>query len=644
MDINEFKEQIKLSLTHDLSVSEVKTSGASIKEALRVAAGELDLPVKKIHFDIVQKGRKGFLGLGRKEWIIVAYPNLDEIDQSELGEGLNGDGDVDGETGLPMDQDGVAIVKCIDENVTLCVRPPRGQGEDATYEQVVEKLAKRGVATFDEAAIKKALKAKDNKEIKIGKFVYNPLSDGTLWMEISSDEMEASVGIRHPKAGGRDFIYTEIYQFIMSYDIKFGIMKDVIKELAENPVYDKLFVVARGEKAKHGINGYVEYRFDTSKERKIENEEYARIDFKSSHNIANVHEGDIIAVYHEPTKGVEGHTVHNRILKAYDGKETQIQAGENVELTPDKMQAVSKIDGQALLQEGTLSVLPVYYVNGSLSIKTGGNIDFIGSVVINGDVEDGYIVKASKDIQVHGSIGKSEVISGGDVIVSNGIQTKGEGYVKAYGSIIAKFIGNSIVSAEERIVVSDGIVNSQVNCGGKIICYGKRARIHGGQLRAGNSIVSKEIGTAAGTETILEVGVNPESRERYNFLDNKINENTETLENLDLNIATFEKMMKSKGTLSEEKQASYDEMISQRDHLLTENNNLTEEYLQLKEEILTLKGVGEVSVENIIYPNVKISINTAEYMVKNELKWVTFFREGPMIKTREFTVDKEDLK
>lgn len=644
MDLNEFKDQIRTMLVRDSSVTEVRATGSTLKEALRVAAGELDLPVKKIHFDIVRKGRKGFLGAGKREWIIIAYPGTEEAAVAENGEGGGANNDIDAETGLPVDQDGIAIVKFLNETVTLCVRPPKGNGSPATYDQVIEKLSKRGVGTFDEALIRKALKNKDNKEIKIGTFVYNPLSDGTLWMEISSDEMEASVGIRHPKAGGRDFIYTEIYQFIMSYDIKFGIMKDVIKELAENPVYDTLFVVARGEKAKHGTNGYVEYKFDTKKEKTAFSEDDVKINFKAAYNIANVKEGDVVAVYHKPTKGIEGHTVHNRVLKAYDGKETQILAGENVQLSEDKMQAVSKIDGQALLQDGVVSVLPVYYVNGSLSIKTGGNIDFVGSVVINGDVEDGYVVKASKDIQIHGTVGKSEIVSGGDIVVSNGIQTKGEGVVRAKGSVISKFIGNSIVFAEDRVVVSDGIVNSQVNCGGKIICYGKRARIHGGQLRAGNSIIAKEIGTAAGTETILEVGVNPESRERYNFLDAKIKENTETIENLDLNIGAFEKILKTKGSLTEEKQASYDDMRAQRDALLSENSHMTSEFVTLRDEIQTLKGTGEISVENIIYPNVKININTAEYTVKNELKWVTFYREGPMIKMREYSVDKEDLK
>lgn len=644
MELNEFKDQIRTMLARDLSVSEVRTSGSTLKEALRMAAGELDLPVKKIQFDVVQKGRKGFLGAGKREWVLIAYPAAEESSDAENGEGGIGNADIDAETGLPVDMDGVAIVKFINETVTLCVRPPKNNGSPATYEQVFEKLSKRGVGTFDEALIRKALKNKDNKEVKIGTFVYNPMSDGTLWMEISSDEMEASVGILHPKAGGRDFIYTEIYQFIMSYDIKFGVKKEVIKELADNPVYDKLFVIARGEKAKHGTNGYVEYLFDTKKEKTAFSEDDVRINFKAASNIANVKEGDVIAVYHKPTKGIEGHTVHNRALKAYDGKETQIQAGENVQLSEDKMQAVSTIDGQALLQDGVVSVAPVYYVNGALSIKTGGNIDFIGSVVINGDVEDGYVVKASKDIQIHGTVGKSEIISGGDIVVSNGIQTKGEGVVRAQGSVISKFIGNSIIFAEDRVVVSDGIVNSQVSCGGKIICYGKRARIHGGQLRAANSIIAKEIGTAAGTETILEVGVNPETRERYNFLDAKIKENTEEIENLDLNIGSFEKVMKTRGNLSEEKQAAYDDMINQRDALITENSQMTTEYMALRDEIQTLKGTGEISVENVVYPNVKININTAEYTVKNELKWVTFFREGSMIKMREYSVEKEDLK
>ena len=74
MDLTEFKEEVKGALERDLSIAEVKTSGTTLKEALRLASGELDLPVKRIQFDVVQKGSKGILGFGKKEWIIIAYP------------------------------------------------------------------------------------------------------------------------------------------------------------------------------------------------------------------------------------------------------------------------------------------------------------------------------------------------------------------------------------------------------------------------------------------------------------------------------------------------------------------------------------------------------------------------------------------
>ena len=96
--------------------------------------------------------------------------------------------------------------------------------------------------------------------------------------------------------------------------------------------------------------------------------------------------------------------------------------------------------------------------------------------------------------------------------------------------------------------------------------------------------------------------------------------------------------------MTEERKAVYEDMKTQRDALFEENRTMTDEFIALREEIQSAKGNGEISVENIIYPNVKININTAEYTVHNELKWVTFFREGPMIKMKEFSVDKEDLK
>ena len=55
-----------------------------------------------------------------------------------------------------------------------------------------------------------------------------------------------------------------------------------------------------------------------------------------------------------------------------------------------------------------LNVFPVYEVNGDVDYNI-GNIDFVGTVVIRGNILTGFRVKASGDIRVTGGIEGAEV-------------------------------------------------------------------------------------------------------------------------------------------------------------------------------------------------------------------------------------------
>ena len=60
-----------------------------------------------------------------------------------------------------------------------------------------------------------------------------------------------------------------------------------------------------------------------------------------------------------------------------------------------------------------------------VNIKS-GNVTFLGTVIVNGNVEDGYNVKASGNIEVNGAVGASRLESDGDIIVSQGIVGRDE--------------------------------------------------------------------------------------------------------------------------------------------------------------------------------------------------------------------------
>ena len=160
-------------------------------------------------------------------------------------------------------------------------------------------------------------------------------------------------------------------------------------------------------------------------------------------------------------------------------------------------------NGQVLLIADKINVEPVMEIEGDVSIKT-GNITFLGTVIVKGNVDDGFNIKASGNIEVYGTVGRSSLIADGNIIVSLGIMGRDEGVIQAGKSLWAKFIQNTTVTVEEFVIVADGIINSNVTARKRILLQGKRAAIIGGHLFATEEISAKTVGSSGGgSETFL---------------------------------------------------------------------------------------------------------------------------------------------
>lgn len=62
----------------------VNITGKTLDEAISKASIELKIISEKIGYNIIQTGKKGFLGFGEKEFIIEAFEKCDEKDFTEL--------------------------------------------------------------------------------------------------------------------------------------------------------------------------------------------------------------------------------------------------------------------------------------------------------------------------------------------------------------------------------------------------------------------------------------------------------------------------------------------------------------------------------------------------------------------------------
>jgi uncharacterized protein len=176
-----------------------------------------------------------------------------------------------------------------------------------------------------------------------------------------------------------------------------------------------------------------------------------------------------------------------------------------------------------------------------------------------------------------------------------------------------------------------------------ILCQGKRAQIVGGRLRASEEINSKILGSVAGTETLLEVGYDPRSKERLVALEEEKRTVEKALEEVDLNIKTLENLLRVQKKLPPEKAQYLTEQNEKRSELLRRLEEGVREIGQINAHLSSLTTIGKISASERVYPGVKLAIKNANLAVRTEFKFVTFFLQSGEVKVTKYEAFDEDL-
>ncbi|MBN2051539.1 MAG: FapA family protein [Spirochaetales bacterium] len=642
VDIDQVRGYMRQQALEDRERHSIPVTGKTLDEALKQASIELGVPVRRIEYEILKKGSSGFFGVGKQNWSLIAYEAApekaedEEIEEDEFSAFQH-------EKDIIQDADGEVIVKLTSDGVLVKILPPIGNGKKASEKQAITALKARDVTHFDERLVAGVVKQADGQYVRVGDFDYNPVNDSIMTVDIMDAEMKAFMKVKPPGKGGTDLTVDTMIGFLKNNNVIHGIKEDILTGFEEHPQYDQSVLVAEGSKPVNGANARVMYNFQVDRTDLKLKEKNGRVDFREMNLVQNVVEGQALAKKIPAEEGTPGRTVTGRLLPAKNGQDMEIGIGKNVRLSDDGMTAFASINGQVLLTAGKINVEPIYVVEGDVNLKSGGNVIFLGAVVVKGSVEDGFKVKAAGNIEVMGNVGKSEIDAEGDVIVHQGINGKSGGTVKAGKGVWAKFIENSHVEAGEIVVASDGIINSQVDADKKIICQGKRATIVGGHLRAAEEIHAKTLGSVSGSETILEVGYDPKSVARITELNEKIVAFQAELDELALNIATLENLKKVKKSLPEEKEKYYVELLEKRKTAEAKKEDLEKDKDEIESYLASLKTVGKVSASDKVHPGVVVIIKEVPLRVRNDFRATTFILEKDKVKTKKYEKLEEDF-
>lgn len=229
------------------------------------------------------------------------------------------------------------------------------------------------------------------------------------------------------------------------------------------------------------------YHFDSIKPRsrqetETEGREAFSIDHRESRKVDRCEVNDVLVRITRERDPVEGIDVWGRVLEAPKGKDLKLQPGQNVTLGPDGRSLIAAISGVPIREpNGRITVTRALVVNG-VNFKS-GNIHFDGSVSVEGDIAAGFIVEATGDIEIKGSIEHATVKAGGSIIVKGGVRRQSQLF--AAGSIEVRFVdsdsrleGRATVTVGQDAIQSELIGDEGVFVGGQLVGGYARSAMH----------------------------------------------------------------------------------------------------------------------------------------------------------------------
>lgn len=425
----------------------------------------------------------------------------------------------------------------------------------------------------------------------------------------------------------------DIIMLLEQQGIKHGIDRKNIEIMHKARLYCTDILAAKATMPVHGSDAVITYHFNVEKTNKPAIGENGQVDFHKLDMIEPVQEGQLLATLKPADFGEPGTDIMGVAIKPRKVAIKKLKHGKHIHLSEDGLSMYSEVSGNVTCVDDTVFVSDCYQVPADVGPST-GDIEYDGSVNVKGNVLTGYTVKASGDIYVSGAVEGATLISGGKIVLNRGIQGMGKGTMEAAGDVISNFIESSTVSAGGKII-TDAIMHSNVIANEAIEVNGKRGMIAGGSVRSAKRIETKVAGSSMGTQTELEVGIDPKIVDRYHAIEKEMEEYDDEKETINQTIEVLKKRFKAVGSLEPEKLAMLKENNSRLEVIDTEMEHLTEEYDELGEILESATGHGhKIIVYDIAYSGVKLTISNITNYLHSEVHHSTFVREGADIRIR----------
>ncbi|MBQ1682258.1 MAG: DUF342 domain-containing protein [Agathobacter sp.] len=515
-----------------------------------------------------------------------------------------------------------------DDQAYVHIYPAQDGGENLKINELTAYLDLKKFQGYDIKVLNEALSNEEETEVAIGAWDGYEVRE-MMEVDVSMDKMIAYARFYPASPGGQRMDAREIVGSLIRKRVKFGLNQQAIFDFLNKPVYCKDIIIAKGQPVRQGENAKIEYFFNTVKNLQPKRNEDGSVDYKDLNTISHVKEGDLLARLIKEDPGDPGKNVFGEIIKPRNVKTAKLGFGKNITINEDKTEIYTDVTGHAVLQNGKVFVSNVYTVPADVDNST-GNINYDGNVQINGNVKTGFTVEATGDVVINGVVENATVKAGGQIVVKSGIHGGGSGTLISETNVMSKYIENSTVKAG-GYVEAEIIMGSDVSAADAVRAKGKKGLISGGTVRAKNVIEAENLGSNMGTPTMLEVGIEPEKKQRYLDLNKYIKEKTQELEDMQVIIANYGNLVKKGEHVPKDKLIYAQKLAEQYKEENAALLPLKEEIEAIHQEMLETDG-SYVIVSQIAYPGVTIAISDISMNLKDNRSHTKFHKAEGEVK------------
>lgn len=447
---------------------------------------------------------------------------------------------------------------------------------------------------------------------------------------VSADEMEAKIRIHQTQEelNRNSEILHDIWQALGSQGVCEGILTEVLKEPLSA---QRWLVVAQGTVPIVGDNAIVKYI--PKPDRKPQLRSDGKTDFYEMNFFDVVHKGDWLGEKIPATPGIPGTTVTGKSVPSMGGKEIPLRYDPKTVMVVqegDRLVLRAAIDGIVEWQNGRIGVSDCLVISGDVGVGT-GNIDYFGSVIVHGTVQDTYSVVAGKDISILSPLGIGAVkrieSKGGDIYLRGGVFGHAKAVIEATGNIFAKYANECVMKAGNDIHIGYYAMGSTLQA--KVVKLDEdRGKLIGGKVQAESKVVAAYIGNPY--ERVTQISIAGFDRELMKeSLELMVKERKGVL----LTLGKLEQWLnryESSNQIEEEKYlAKYDSALLTRDHLEGELERL-ELAIKALVELLKTRGEGAVSISKMAYPKTHLTIKAKIKTVDKETRGTFFYDDGQL--------------